>query len=1224
MIRKTILFVMVSFYAFSQPYILEKLIDNEEPPIPPRKCNTIFSFEDYVIISGGIGFYENSNIRYALSDTWSYNFSNGVYSRICDGSDNYFAGEGEENIHFCINSNRCTCDFGCLWSNAVLFRNNYWVLNPATNYSRIWDKDYISNKVYFFCPGTFVWVQRTDPPWDGIKRAMVFSYKSSLWLVGGYIFDEDTYTYVPNTTVYNSSFGDLWNTFGTSTGISSSFVGHPAVFGFGVWLIGYEQVGTARISKVYYSRDCLSWEEKSTIGFPTNIGGDNHAVQVWDGKIFLLFSSGGVDYIYYSIDGINWTSSNTFEKTISDYSTDWFSTCVKNSISSIGNGILIFGGSGDQESGYPRGYSNDLWFLRECREGSVSREGTSIGFCDCSVGFVDMGVTTYTEGVWQESEVYVDISVSTGLYGSQVLEEGLLWGSTYDETYFYENYGSVFNDSWLIKIFNNKYNFYNITYYIFDECGVKRSTTRSVIVYNPFYLVNNSYNTYQMDFTDSWVDPGIKLMPTDSDVSADSDVFVYKSVNGVRTLLNVGGSSWSDSIVTSIINANNEGNYEAWYYYTDSCSGNLLVKRYITAYTSGAGLFLVGGTDFDIECSSYSEEESWSDSGVLALDDGGVEDEDAVITMIIFQYIEGEWVAVTTETSFDSDLFYSTYSGVVGEYKIEYHYTDSLLVEHTSIRIVNVVDNTPPEITLLGDSNVVINCGEYYVDYGAVPYLQCGNDLDVTSESNVDYTVVGNYTIEYNLQDEEGNNATEVIRNVSVVDNENPEIFLMGSEITEVISVNGRVPTEYYEQGYVAYDRCDGDITQNVTIDNGYMSSVSGISVGESYPVVYSVSDSSGNTVSKTRWMVVKVPENVNTGMEKVCKVDIATYSMKCYDITYSNYVADMFTLGEEGFSNFWISSGTFKVVNSDFYFYQTDGITTYIDKCIFVVYSSNKSYLFYAFLIGSGSTVDLKVVDACEISDNVDGIIKSILIDSTGRVFFSINTIDGVIICETLRENNLVNLQRAVDFQYSNSGNIMATTRYGFVDNFSSFNVPVGFRDKSSTGMYKINKWDWSFGTGEGSKDKNPMYVFKFPGVYNVRMSVATDFSEESLTKSVNIGVNLFKYGVLNKLEVRNYGKHNSSNYLEGYGATWEVESDDVVIPIVERSFPLRTTTYMVRGTVTLTLVPDSRWELYSASIKINGEIYNNNIGSNYSFNTGEDSGFVYEVDSYFESNND
>ena len=57
---------------------------------------------------------------------------------------------------------------------------------------------------------------------------------------------------------------------------------------------------------------------------------------------------------------------------------------------------------------------------------------------------------------------------------------------------------------------------------------------------------------------------------------------------------------------------------------------------------------------------------------------------------------------------------------VPGTYLITYSFTDSSgNAAQPIIRTINVVDTTPPVITLLGDANITHEAGELYTDLGA-------------------------------------------------------------------------------------------------------------------------------------------------------------------------------------------------------------------------------------------------------------------------------------------------------------------------------------------------------------------------------------------------------------------------------------------------------------------------------------------------------------------------
>lgn len=83
----------------------------------------------------------------------------------------------------------------------------------------------------------------------------------------------------------------------------------------------------------------------------------------------------------------------------------------------------------------------------------------------------------------------------------------------------------------------------------------------------------------------------------------------------------------------------------------------------------------------------------------------------------------------------------------------------------------SVYDQTAPIITLLGDRNATHALGQPYNDPGALAYDNQDGDLtdSIVVVSTVNVNQVGDYTVTYNVMDEAGNAAVEVIRDVEVV-----------------------------------------------------------------------------------------------------------------------------------------------------------------------------------------------------------------------------------------------------------------------------------------------------------------------------------------------------------------------------------------------------------------------------------------------------------------------
>ena len=116
-------------------------------------------------------------------------------------------------------------------------------------------------------------------------------------------------------------------------------------------------------------------------------------------------------------------------------------------------------------------------------------------------------------------------------------------------------------------------------------------------------------------------------------------------------------------------------------------------------------------------------------------------------------------------------------TAVAGTYTITYNVKDAAGNAATQVtRTVNVVntlppDTTPPVITLLGSNPVTVQVGSTYTDAGATATDNIDGNLTgkIVTVNPVNTSVVGTYTITYDVKDTAGNAATQVIRTVNVV-----------------------------------------------------------------------------------------------------------------------------------------------------------------------------------------------------------------------------------------------------------------------------------------------------------------------------------------------------------------------------------------------------------------------------------------------------------------------
>jgi hypothetical protein len=80
------------------------------------------------------------------------------------------------------------------------------------------------------------------------------------------------------------------------------------------------------------------------------------------------------------------------------------------------------------------------------------------------------------------------------------------------------------------------------------------------------------------------------------------------------------------------------------------------------------------------------------------------------------------------------------------------------------------VDEIAPVITLTGDASITLEVGDSFTDPGATATDAVDGDLtaNITVTGSVNTTVVGEYTLTYNVSDDAGNTATEVVRTIIV------------------------------------------------------------------------------------------------------------------------------------------------------------------------------------------------------------------------------------------------------------------------------------------------------------------------------------------------------------------------------------------------------------------------------------------------------------------------
>lgn len=150
-------------------------------------------------------------------------------------------------------------------------------------------------------------------------------------------------------------------------------------------------------------------------------------------------------------------------------------------------------------------------------------------------------------------------------------------------------------------------------------------------------------------------------------------------------------------------------------------------------------------------------------------------------------------------------------------------------------------------LELHGAEKVVLEFGEAYVEPGATAtffgthLLKDGLSVDVKIEGEVDASRVGVYQIRYSASHERWQE--ERIRTVEIVDTVAPMIWLAETPGSYVIPGQ-----QYQEEGFMARDNYDGDLTDVVT------------KIVLNDRIIYSVEDSSGNKTEVIREIVYYDP----------------------------------------------------------------------------------------------------------------------------------------------------------------------------------------------------------------------------------------------------------------------------------------------------------------------------------------------------------------------------
>jgi hypothetical protein len=225
----------------------------------------------------------------------------------------------------------------------------------------------------------------------------------------------------------------------------------------------------------------------------------------------------------------------------------------------------------------------------------------------------------------------------------------------------------------------------------------------------------------------------------------------------------------------------------------------------------------------------------------------------------------------------------------LGTYTIAYNVQDQAGNAAAEItRTVQVVDTTPPVVTLNGDALEYVPLGGNFMDPWGTALDNYDGDLtaDITVTGSVYTEQLGRYTLIYSVTDSSGNEGYAV-RTVEVIDADEPVITLKGP-----VHMLHEVGEPFGDPGAIAMDNADGDISEEIVVTGVVDENRLG-----TYTLEYNVTDSAGNkAVTKYRTVEVvdtKPPVIVLLGDSTVTLEAGEAYAEAGYEAS-DNYDGDL------------------------------------------------------------------------------------------------------------------------------------------------------------------------------------------------------------------------------------------------------------------------------------------------------------------------------------------
>lgn len=289
--------------------------------------------------------------------------------------------------------------------------------------------------------------------------------------------------------------------------------------------------------------------------------------------------------------------------------------------------------------------------------------------------------------------------------------------------------------------------------------------------------------------------------------------------------------------------------------------------------------------------------------------------------------------------------------------------------------------NPQLSIVVVGEAEIELEVFSKYADEGATAYYgHYDISNEITVEGDVDTSVPGEYVITYLVGRKKM--TSTAVRTVHIVDKTVPEITLEGEKEITLSSA------EFFEEpGFSATDNVDGDITDKVKVTK--------TEKDRKCIITYTVSDSSKNTASETRILIIKdvvAPKITLKGKSDIYITVGSSFSdpgASASDDVDGNITSKISKSGSVDTSKTGTYKITYKVTDSG-------GNTASVTRKVTVykpdTSSGNKNRIYLTFDDGPSSNVTVRILDIlkkngmkatffiCNYSDSEKSIIKRMI----------------------------------------------------------------------------------------------------------------------------------------------------------------------------------------------------------------------------------------------------